>query len=56
MVKAVMGPMVKVKGIRRTTPMEVLIPGSAPAMIPQSPPSSMARRFWGSKIVEKAVI
>jgi hypothetical protein len=48
--------MEKVKGIRRITPMEVLIPGSAPAMIPQRPPSIMATIFWGSKRVEKAVI
>jgi hypothetical protein len=46
--------MVKVKGIRRTTPIEVLIPGRAPAMIPQSPPRIMARRFVGAKMLEKA--
>jgi hypothetical protein len=33
-----------------------LIPGSAPAIIPHNPPKIIARRFWGRKIVEKAVI
>ena len=47
--------MAKVKGMRRTTPMEVLIPGRAPAMIPQSPPRTIARMFWGRKMVAKAV-
>ena len=41
--------MVKVKGMRRTTPMEVLIPGRAPAMIPQRPPRTMATMFAGMK-------
>jgi hypothetical protein len=45
-----------VKGILRTTAMEVLIPGSAPAIIPHNPPINMASIFWGSKIVENAVI
>jgi hypothetical protein len=54
MVKAVIGDRVKVKGMRRTTPMDVLIPGRAPAMIPQSPPRIMARRFCGRKMVAKA--
>ncbi len=54
MVKAVIGDRAKVKGMRRTTPMEVLIPGRAPAMMPQSPPRTMARMFCGRKIVPKA--
>jgi len=51
-----MGDMAKVKGILRTTAMEALIPGRAPAMIPHNPPINIARIFWRRKIVENAVI
>jgi hypothetical protein len=51
-----MGDMANVKGILRTTAMEALIPGRAPATIPHNPPIKRARIFWGRKTVENAAI